>query len=143
MRQLCRPCEKGSCGAADVSSSRKLNISYQILKTCLLWFCLTLYSQHMHQTQKKKKEYSTSRTKFAYVLSWPLPGKARREQARNGKERIRVMPPWLERHLYVRSPLMFNVSKSPDVRNPEMENTTLCSGGRSALLLGKIMQSRL
>ena len=35
--------KKGSCWDADAISSRKLNIVCEILKTCLPWFCATLY----------------------------------------------------------------------------------------------------
>ena len=34
MRQLCTPLEKVRCWEADAISSRKLNILYDILKTC-------------------------------------------------------------------------------------------------------------
>ena len=44
--------KKGSCWYADAISSRKLNIVCEILKTCLLWFCATLYYSVLVLTEK-------------------------------------------------------------------------------------------
>ena len=46
---------------ADAISSRKLNISCQILKTCFLWFCATLYLYIIKICQKKVNLYLPAR----------------------------------------------------------------------------------